>query len=186
MNIKHLIISATLSMVAITASAQDKFFTKTGHIKFFSTTPMENIEAHNRQVSSVIDTKTGAIEFGVLMRSFKFEKALMEEHFNENYVESDKFPKSTFKGTISNISEINFTKDGEYNAKVSGNLTIHGVTKPVEGTAKIIVKGGKVQGTHVFTIAPEDYDIKIPAVVRDKIAKTIEITVNCDYEPLKK
>ena len=93
--------------------AQDKYFTKTGKISFFSKAIIENIEAHNRSVTCVLDTKTGNLQFSVPIKGFEFEKALMQEHFNENYAESDKFPKSTFKGTITDISTVNLQKDGK-------------------------------------------------------------------------
>src|SRR5215210_8582560 len=94
--------------------AQDKFFTKSGKISFYSKASLENIEAHNKTVTCVLDTKSGNLQFAVLMKAFEFEKALMQEHFNENYVESHKFPKAEFKGQLSNNSEVNYGKDGKY------------------------------------------------------------------------
>ena len=96
-----LITTATLSF------AQDRYFTKTGKINFSSKAPMEDIEGKNKTVTAVLDTKSGAMQFAVLMKGFEFEKQLMQQHFNENYVESDKYPRSEFKGTIINNSEIN-------------------------------------------------------------------------------
>jgi polyisoprenoid-binding protein YceI len=177
-----LIFTAALS----TVFAQDKYFTKSGQIHFFSSTPMEDIEANNGNVTSVIDAKTGKIEFAALMKAFKFKKALMEEHFNENYVESSKFPKTSFAGTITNLSDVNFQKDGTYKTNVKGNLTLHGVTKEVESPATITVQGGAVKGSSTFNVAPEDYKIEIPKLVREKIAKQIKITINSNYQPLNK
>jgi len=183
---KKLMLSVLVLFAAITVSqAQDKYFTKTGKITFYSSTPMEDIEAQNKTTTSVIDTKTGKMEFAVLMKAFQFEKALMEEHFNENYVESSKFPKANFSGTITNLGDINFKKDGTYKAMVKGNLTIHGVTKPIEVPGTITVKDGAIQAVSTFNIAPEDYNIEIPSLVREKIAKQIKVTVDMAYEPFR-
>jgi YceI-like domain. len=107
-----------LAFVALTgflsATAQDKYFTKSGKISFYSKSSLENIEAHNKSVTCVLDTKTGNLQFAILMKGFEFEKALMQEHFNENYVESHKFPKADFKGQVTNNAMINYAKDGSY------------------------------------------------------------------------
>ncbi|KAA9338924.1 YceI family protein [Adhaeribacter soli] len=172
--------------VALSAAlAQDKYFTKNGQVSFFSSTPMEDIEAHNSNATSVIDARTGKMEFAVLIKAFKFKKALMEEHFNENYMESGKFPKATFAGVLTNLSAVDFKKDGTYKVNVKGNLTIHGVTKEVELPATITVASGAVKANAVFNVAPEDYQIEIPKLVREKIARQIKVTVNMDYQGLK-
>jgi polyisoprenoid-binding protein YceI len=181
-----LILVLTCIAAISTAFAQDKYFTKEAGISFFSSTPMEDIEAQNSKATSVIDAKTGKIEFAALMKAFKFKKALMEEHFNENYVESAKYPKAVFAGTISNLQDINFQKDGTYKANIKGNLTLHGVTKELEAPATITVQGGIVKGTSTFNITPEDYNIAIPKLVREKIAKQIKVTINANYQPLNK
>ena len=125
------------------------------------------------------------MQFAIQMKGFEFEKQLMQQHFNENYVESDKYPKAEFKGTISNNSTINYSKDGNYPAKVKGKLTIHGVTKDVETTGTLKINGGKIDANSTFNVLISDYNIKIPAVVKDKVSNTIKITVDCDLEPLK-
>jgi len=176
-----------LGMLASFAlNAQDKYFTKTGEVAFYSKASLENIEAHNRSVTCVLDTKSGNLQFAVLMKGFEFEKALMQEHFNENYVESHKYPKAEFKGQVTNLTELNFTKDGTYKAKVKGKLSLHGQTRDVETTGSITVKGGKILADATFEIALADYQIEIPNVVKDNIGKTVSITVDCDLEPLKK
>ena len=108
------IVIAILLMLAIQSQAQERLLCRNASVKFFSKMPLENIEAVNNQGLSVIDLKTGNIEFSVLLKGFIFPNALMQEHFNENYMESDKFPKSTFKGKITNHDKINFQKDGAY------------------------------------------------------------------------
>lgn len=182
---KHLIIVLAMSLLGTASFAQNRYFTKTGRIQFFSKAPLENIEASNRTVTAVVDIKTGAIQFSVPMKGFEFEKQLMQQHFNENYVESDKFPKGEFKGTITNNSDINYTKDGSYTAKVKGKMTIHGVTKDVETTGTIKVSGGSINATSGFNIQLSDYNVDIPSVVKDKVSNNIRITVNCTLEPLK-
>lgn len=174
-----------LTIVALSniASAQDKLFTKTGSISFYSSTAMEDIEAHNNMATCVLNKSTGEMKFAVLMTGFEFQKSLMEEHFNENYVESDKYPKSTFDGKVNNISSINFSKDGTYEADISGNLTIHGVTKPVNTKGKFIVNGGKVTGTSEFNVLIADYNISVPSINKDNVSKSIKITVNVALDP---
>lgn len=177
---------AVMAGLALNTANAQKYFTRTGHVHFFSATPMENIEAHNYKATSVMDISTGDIEFSMLIMAFEFEKALMQEHFNENYMESEKFPKATFKGKITNLDKIDFTKDGTYPATVTGKMTIHGVTKEVTTNGNITVKGGKISASSVFNVAPADYDITIPAVVKDNIAKDIKVTVDSAYELYKK
>ena len=166
------------------ASAQAKYFTKTGKISFYSKSAMENIEAVNNKLMSVWDIENGQIEFAVLMKGFEFEKALMQEHFNENYVESDKFPKATFKGIVENSNAVSIAKNNTTNIKVSGNLTLHGVTNPVSTTATIIVKNGVISASCNFNILLQDYKISIPSIVSDKINKKIDISINIPvYQP---
>lgn len=181
---KQVLLLSALAL-STTLHAQDKYFTKSGKVQFYSKAPMEEIEARNKTAAAILDTKTGALQFSVLMKSFEFEKALMQEHFNENYVESDKFPKADFKGTIVNNSAINYSKDGQYTAQIKGKLTIHGVTRDVETTGTIKVNGGKIEAASAFGIALSDYQISIPSVVKDKIANNVKITVDCNLEPLK-
>ncbi|MBS1563436.1 MAG: YceI family protein [Bacteroidetes bacterium] len=165
--------------------AQDRIFTRKGEISFYSRAPLENIEAHNRAAVSVIDKTTGQLEFSVLMKGFEFEKALMQEHFNENYVESDKYPKATFKGKLTDMSRVKFAADGSYTVPVSGQLTLHNITKDLATTATITVKGGVVSAHTEFNITLEDYKISIPALVKDKVSKTVKIVVNGSYENMK-
>jgi len=172
-----------LVFAAAGAVAQDKYFTKTGKISFYSKASLENIEAHNRSVTAVLDSKTGNVQFSVSVKGFEFEKALMQEHFNENYLESDKHPKADFKGQIANNGDIDYTKDGIYNAKVKGKLSIHGETKDVDTDGTVTVKGGKVQLASDFNVALADYKIKNDKM--NNISNTIRVSVNCTLEPLK-
>ena len=104
---KKILLSGVLFSMALIARAQDKFYTKSGNISIFSYTSMENIEAHNKSAVALLNAKTGDIQFAVLLKGFEFKKALMQEHFNSDYVESDKYPKSEFKGQVTNNNEVN-------------------------------------------------------------------------------
>jgi len=165
--------------------SQQIYFTKTGKVEFSSKTPIENIEAVNNEATSFLNATTGDLVFAVLIKSFRFQKALMEEHFNENYMESTKFPKADFKGKIANIEAIDLSKDGEYKVTVKGNLTMHGVTKPASADGVVTVKGGKISAKSTFVIKLSDYKIERPSVVANKISETINIQVQTAYE-LKK
>ncbi len=172
-----------LSLLLISQLAfGQKYFSKSGKISFYSDAPMEKIEAHNTSASTVIDASTGQMEWAVMIKAFQFEKALMQDHFNENYMESSTYPKAKFKGKIDNLSEVRFTQDGRYPVTVSGQLEIHGVTQPVTSEGTITVKGGNISATSKISIAVADYKIQIPKVVADKIAKKVDITISADYQ----
>jgi hypothetical protein len=165
-------------------NAQAVQMTKTGKISFYSKAKaIEKVEADNNEVSSILNTQTGEMVFAVLIKGFHFSSALMEEHFNENYMESNKFPKATFKGKITNLSAVNFTKDGVYPVTVEGDLTIHGVTKQATAPGSVTIKGGKVSAAAKFSVKLKDYSITVPSLVADKISEDIDITVDCKYEP---
>jgi hypothetical protein len=182
---KRLSFIILLLALFLAANAQ-KYMTKNGYIGFFSSTPIEDIKADNNQVASVIDISTGEVVFQVLIKSFKFEKALMEEHFNENYLESEKYPKSTFKGKITNLTAVDFNKPGKYDVTVEGDLNIHDVTNKVSVKGSINVVSGGIDANSKFIIVPEEYKINIPGVVRNSIAKTIEVTVAMKYSLVEK
>lgn len=174
-------IAACVAGLVPKAGAQ-VYYTKNGSISFFSKTPLENISADNNQVISVLNIETGELQFSVLNNAFQFPKAKMEEDFNENYMESDRYPKSTFKGRIANISNITSLKEGIYKVTVQGNLMIHGVSKNITAPATITIKNGKISGASSFKIFIKDYNIKVPSIVTNKIAESIEVNVSCSYE----
>jgi len=165
------------------AQAQ-KYLTKTGQITFYSETPLETIQADNRQVNAALDPLSGDFVFKVLIKSFQFEKALMQEHFNENYMESDQYPNSTFQGKVTNISQIDFNKPGTYDALIEGDLTIHNITRKISEKGTFTVESGVVKGHSKFKVRPEDYEIKIPKTVMNNIAEVIEVTVNVELNRL--
>jgi polyisoprenoid-binding protein YceI len=119
------------------------------------------------------------------MKGFEFEKALMQEHFNENYVESDKFPKAEFKGLIGDNEKVNYSKDEIYAIKVRGKLTIHGETQDVETNGKLIVQNGKINVSADFNVILSDYRVSIPGLVADKVSKNAKISVACQLELFK-
>ncbi len=180
---KQLITLILLNTLALAGFTQSIFMTRNGQISFFSKTPVENIEGINNEVTSMLESGKGDFVFAVLIKSFHFKKALMEEHFNENYLESNKYPKATFQGKISNLSAVDFTKEGTYQAMIEGDLTMHGIKQPHKGVGTITVTKGKISAISNFTIRLADYKIEIPSLVADKISPTIEIKVNCQYEP---
>jgi hypothetical protein len=183
---KKTLLILSITILAISAFSQ-QYITKNGHIKFYSETPIETIEAHNKQVNSILDIHTGDFVFKILMKSFEFEKALMQEHFNENYVESDKFPNAMFKGKVINLGEIDFTKSGEYPAIVEGEMTIHGETKSIQTSGTLLITDAEtIKGNAVFMVKPADYNIKIPNTVVANIAEEIEVSVEVPMQLLKK
>lgn len=182
---KKLILLALFALsLGYTVQAQ-RFFTRDAKVQFNSDTPMEKIEGVNKSGTAVIDTKTGRMEWKVLSKNFLFEKALMQEHFNENYMESSKYPNATFKGDIVDLAAVNFAKDGAYKVRVKGTMTIHGVSKEIEVPGTITVKNGNLEVSSSFSVACADYDIAIPSVVRDSIAKEIAVSVEATLNPMK-
>jgi len=169
-------------MAASSTTKGQVYFTKNGSISFFSKTILQNIQADNNEVISILNFQTGSLQFSLLNTAFHFPKAKMEEDFNENYMESGKYPRSKFKGSIANINKIDFSKDGTWPVNVTGDLMIHGITKNITTPGKIIIKDGKISATASFKILLEDYRIKIPSIVSNKISENIEITINCNYE----
>lgn len=181
---KKIILLLTIVLLFTNLANAQKYMTKGGSIKFSSNTPMEKIEAVNKQVNSALDFSNGNFVFRVLVRGFEFPKALMQEHFNENYMESEKFPNATFNGKITNIKDVNIAKDGVYKAVVEGDLTIHGVTKKVKVDGTLEVKSGKIIGKAIFDVKPKDYNISIPKAVIENIAEAIKVEVNISLDKL--
>ena len=157
-----------------------KYYSKVGQVVFTSDASLEKIEGKNTNGLVVLDAATGRLECSVLIKGFQFEKALMQDHFNENYMESHKFPKGVFKGTITNMQDIHLKKDGTYTAVVKGELTLHGITKPFSPSGKVIVKEGKITASSSFEIMVSDFNIEIPKVVRDNIAEKVKVTIQAD------
>lgn len=158
------------------------YYTKNGNVSLFSKSLLQDIEAENNQVISVLNIQNGDLQFSLLNDAFHFPKAKMEDDFNENYMESNKYPHSSFKGLLTNISTIDFNKEGTYPVTVKGDLTIHGVTKNITTNGSIIISKGTIAANSSFTVLVKDYDIKIPSIVSNKIAERIQIKVSCNYQ----
>jgi polyisoprenoid-binding protein YceI len=172
-----------LTCAAYSAESQEIYFTRTGKIEFHSGSSIEDIDGVNNEVASMLNIKTGEMAFTVLVKSFHFKRALMEEHFNENYMESEKFPKASFKGKIVSLPVINMAANGSNNIQTEGELTIHGITKKITAPGKLTVSKGKITGVSTFKIIISDYNIQIPGVVAEKFSKETEINISCVYEP---
>ncbi|AWO02298.1 YceI family protein [Chitinophaga alhagiae] len=164
-------------------AAQDVYSCRNATLGFFSSAPLEDIEAKTSQGASAINIKTKAVYFKVPINTFQFKKKLMQEHFNENYLESDKYPHAEFKGKI--LEAVDLTQNGTYPVTVEGALNIHGVTRNYREKGTITVQNGKINATAKFTVRVADHKIKIPTLVVKNIAEVVEVSVNADYQPVK-
>ncbi len=177
-----------LSIVLITFSGlkAQSFMTKTGHAQFFSETVAENITANNYKMVSTLDSKTGAMVFSIPIQSFEFEKSMMQKHFNqENYMDSQKHPKAKFKGTITNITKVNFSKDGTYDVTITGDMTIKGKTKTITEKGTLQVKGTDILAKSTFNVAIADYGVGKPPKKSktENVADVVKVTVDLNYKP---
>ena len=143
---------------------------------FFSATPLENIEAKSQSLTSVLTTGSNKILFNIPLRTFKFDKSLMEEHFNEKFLESEKFPEATFLGKI--IEDINFEKDGTFEIRAKGKLWIHGVEKERIIRSTVTISNGAINIQSHFTVALSDHNIKVPKVVHEKVSSEISVEIS--------
>ena len=184
---KHLFLSILSILTLTSLQAQEKYYTLTGNINFFSKTSLEDIKADNKQVQVMLNTTTGALGFKVVMKNFQFTKAAMQDHFNnKQYLDTEQFPNGTFEGKITNLSSINFAKNGKYEAMVEGKMTIKGVSKTIKEKGAIEVKDGKILLNSVFNILLSDYQIKIPGNYVNNISNSLQITVNAILSPYVK
>lgn len=181
--IKTILLGAIATLTFAFTPAVNKLTSNKTHVKLFSTTPAEDIEANNYKAVSTIDTETGAVVFSVPMQSFEFELALMQKHYNSsNFLDTKKYPKSKLVGTITNLKDINFKKDGNYTATVTGTLKLHGKTNPIKEKATIIVSGNTIKVKSKFNLTLAEYDIAFEkGKPSTNIAKTVEISVEVDY-----
>lgn len=177
------IVSIVVLLIATTSSFAQKLVSQKTSISFFSHTAVEDIKSNNFKSVSTLDTSTGDLVFSVPMQSFEFEKELMQKHFNSSdFLDTKKEPKAKLVGKITNLSQINFKKDGTYNAEVSGELTIKGTTKTINEKATLIVKGATITLKSKFNILLADYGIAFKkGKPSTNIAKSIETTVEAEF-----
>ncbi len=179
---KHYILTL-LFVLAVHSVAAQVYLTRNGTIRFFSEAPLENIEAVNRQVMSALNTETGEFVFRLPIRSFAFDKALMQEHFNDNFMESHNYPNASFQGVVEEVGSIDFALPGAYDVTVVGELTIKDVTKTISEPGTLTVSDGQIVGEAVFVILLEDYNINIPRRYARNIASEIEVFVDVTLRP---
>ncbi len=170
-------IIAIAAVIALTGIAfGQKYKTTTGSIGFYSKATLEDIEAKNNQVTGLLDASNGNLAYIVVIKSFEFDKSLMQTHFNDNYMQSETYPKSTFDGKITNNSSVKYGTNGTYDVQVSGKLTIHGVAKEVTASGTVAVNGSTITLKSSFKIKLEDYGIKNDKI--KNIASEIDVNVN--------
>jgi polyisoprenoid-binding protein YceI len=179
---KSILLFALAGLVSVTFAQKKK--TTSATIKFDATTSLDALpKAENKTAVASLNTKTGDVAFESIIKSFSFSNPKMQEHFNTaGWMDSDKFPKATFKGKITNLAAVNFKADGTYSATVEGNLTMHGVTKPVSTAASIVVSGKKISTTSDFTVALADFGVNGPAIGAGKVATDPKISVMADFK----
>ncbi len=178
------ILTSLLVVLPLLLDAQPLYYTQNGKISFFSSTPVEDIQAENTQVNSVLNVETGALSFRVPVRQFQFPNKLMQEHFNENYLETHKYPTSDFKGRIMDFKRIDLQTPGTYQVSVTGELTIHGVTRTVTERGTLAVRpDGQIAAQAQFPVLLKDYKIKIPKLVVANIAEQVAVKADLLYAP---
>ncbi|TDE13659.1 YceI family protein [Dyadobacter psychrotolerans] len=160
------------------------YSTSTGNTRFSSETPLENIKAENKKSQAILNTSTGELAIRMNMRDFVFPNKLMQEHFNENYMESEKYPTGTFSGKMDKV--IDYSKDGEYETSATGKFTVHGVTKTRTISGKIKIEDGKISVNSDFQVPLADHKIDVPEIVFVKIAQKIDVKAQYVLVPVKK
>ncbi|MEI6507439.1 MAG: YceI family protein [Bacteroidota bacterium] len=181
---KKFIVAFSIMALTLTQSAKAQMYTyKDGSVSFFSKTAMEDIDAHNTKTNVLLQIAEKKIAFIAYNTDFKFVSKLMEEHYNEKYVESEKFPMATFLGKIN--EDIDLTKEGVYNVTVTGNFTLHGVVKERTIPGTITVKSGEINVKAVFPVTCGDHKIIIPTLVVAKVSEKVDVTVNVNLVPKK-
>ena len=168
-----------LALLSFTQAGQDVYVCKNAKINIYSSAPIEDIEANSNEGVSVYNPATGELAFSLPIRSLHFEKAMMEEHFNENYIESDKYPKATFKGKVNEHPDL--SKEGSYPVTVTGDFQVHGVTQNRTVKGEVKVSKGVVSMSSEFMVKCADHHIDIPKIVFHNIAESIRIRVSATY-----
>ena len=180
-SMKKLITVLLFCLLTGAKSSGQLYMTRTGYVSFFSHASMEDIKAENKQLYAVVNVEKKELAFVVLMKGFEFKKELMQTHFNSNYIESDTYPKANFTGTYT--GDVDMKNGSVSNVQVKGTLTLHGVSKQIELPATLQLLNGMLIGNAILKAIPEDYNIKIPLLVRNNIAKEVEVEVKVNCNP---
>lgn len=180
---KKVLLSLT-ALVFSTSMFAQIFMAKTCEVSFFSASPLENIEAINKAAKPLINTATNDVQIKIVNTAFIFEKPLMQEHFNENYMESDKYPNTIFKGKIN--EKIDWTKDGENKVTVTGKMSMHGVDKDITFDGVVTIKGGEITIAAKFKVHIADYGVKVPSLYIQNIAEDVDVKLHAVLAPFKK
>jgi flagellar basal body rod protein FlgG len=175
-----------LGLISIQLVNGQNYMSKDGSIEIYAETSLLTIDGKTQTAGSIINSATGDVVASILVTSFKFKEALLEEHFNENYMESHKFPKAQFKGKITNWNTVKLTTDGSYPITIEGDLTMHGETRPLKTTGNLVVSGGKISANTEFFVSLENYKIKVEESYKDRIPDKIKLTLKFNYVKLEK
>jgi hypothetical protein len=173
---KKYILTTVFALGSLAAAFGQIYIGKATEVSFFSTAPLENITAINKSTRPILNTSTNDVMVKISIQGFTFAKPLMQEHFNENYMEIEKYPDATFKGKI--VEKIDWTKDGTHNVTIMGKLMIHGVEKERTLNATMVIKGGEITVDSKFNVALKDHNITVPELVFQKIAETVEVKLH--------
>lgn len=171
------------ALYSFSGISQEIYKATGAEIDFFSSAPIEDIHAVSKEGISVFNAETGEISFQVKIRSFQFRKAKMQEHFNENFMESHKYPLASFKGKVKE-DHLEQLIDGENRITITGILDVHGNKKQREIPAILKVENDKVQLRSRFNVACEDHDIEIPKILWKNIAEVVLVKVNANYSKM--
>lgn len=182
---KTIILICLIIEAQFIAYSQSKYFTRTGKILFFSDAAIEDIKAINNQASCIYETGTNRLIANVLISAFEFEKSLMQKHFNENYLESEKFPKASFKGKLNDLQGVNLTGTWSKTIEFEGDMTIHGITRHMKNNASIQFTNGVMNVSAEFYILLNDFNIKIPSTVINNISEKILVKISFKLNELK-
>ena len=170
-----------ISFLLSSVFAKELYLTRSGNIDFFSSTPIEDIKAINKQVSCVLDINNAQFAFQVPIKAFTFKNAMMQEHFNESYLESDVYPKAVFKGKVLGWNNIELSKDS-LEVFIEGDLTMHGETNQIKQSGAMLLSSGSIRGECVFNVNLVDYNVKVPKIVRENIAEIIKVNVSVELK----
>lgn len=181
--IKKLLLSLTAIAISSSIFAQ-VYVAKTCEVSFFSASPLENIEAIAKVPKTFLNISTNDVQVSISNTAFMFEKPLMQEHFNENYMESEKYPNTVFKGKIN--EKVDWTKEGEQKVTVTGKMSMHGVDKEITINGVVTIKGGEISISSKFKVHVADYNIKVPSLYIQNIAEDVDVKLNAVMSPIKK